>query len=121
MSSQGVRTLVYTAVGAALAGGVVFAAVLAGRMTEAAMAAAPGQKAYLVRLAWVCVVAGAVVALALIWVVMRFLSFRLAGEAKRMQTEHVDAWTLSGQRFQMTKEEEERLESTWGDEEEEKP
>ena len=119
MSAQRVRTLLYAVLGAALAAGGVFAVVMSTRMADAAMAAPPGQKAYLARLAWVCVVAAGVAAVLLVWVIMRLVSFRLAAEPKHQITEHVDAWKLSGQRFQMTQEEEERLEETWGEEKEE--
>ncbi|MCY2927730.1 MAG: hypothetical protein NT031_20275 [Planctomycetota bacterium] len=48
---------------------------------------------------------------------MRFLSYRLTSGPKRTPTEHVDAWKLAGQRFKLTEEDEDRLESTWGDDE----
>lgn len=117
MSDRGVRTALYAGVSATLGAGVVYAVVMAGRMADAAIAAAPEHKGYLARLAWVCVVVAAMTAVALIWVVMRFLSFRLTGGDKRTPTEHVDAWKLAGQRFKLTEEDEDRLESTWGDDE----
>lgn len=110
------RTATYAIVGTALLAGVVAMSVVAARMADAA-AAEPeaAKKAYMARLAWVCVVAAAVAALALIWVVVRFFAFRLAAQEKHAPTEHVDAWTLSGKRFQMTPEDEEDLETTWGE------
>lgn len=117
MRSQGGRTALYAGVTAVLAGGAVYSVVLAGRMAGFAAAAPAEQKAYLARLAWVCAVVAAMVAVAMVWVVMRFLSFRLTSGVKRTPTEHVDAWKLAGQRFKLTDEEEDRLESTWGDDE----
>jgi NADH:ubiquinone oxidoreductase subunit 5 (subunit L)/multisubunit Na+/H+ antiporter MnhA subunit len=118
IASVRLRTFVYAIVGAALLAGVVVMGVLAGRTAEAAAAASQQeQKAYLARLAWVCVVVAALTAVVLIWVVVRFFAFRLQAGRTRSRTEHLDAWSLAGKRFQLTKEEEERLESTWGEEE----
>ncbi|MCY2931898.1 MAG: hypothetical protein NTV86_20865, partial [Planctomycetota bacterium] len=109
MSPRAVRTLVYLAVAASLAAVVVFSAVTAVRMADAALAAPADRKAGLARLAWVCVAGAALAAVAMAWVVMRLLSSRLRAETQHQTTEHVDAWKLSGQRFQMTKEAEDRL------------
>ena len=115
-----VRTAVYLAVGAVLTAAVVVGGILAARLAEAAARAQGNAQAYQARLAWVCVVVAALAAVVLVWLAVRFFAFRLTAEERAAPTEHVDAWKLSGQRFQMTKEDEEELERTWGEDEPEK-
>lgn len=115
MNARTFRTVVYLVVAVPLAALVVVAAVLAARMADEALAAPPDRKAGLARMAWLCVVGAALAAIAMAWVVIRLLSSRLAPEPKHSTTEHVDAWKIAGERFQMTKEEEDRLEATWGE------
>ena len=61
----------------------------------------------------------AVTVVAFVWILMRFLGFRMLRPRGRTKTEHVDAWAVAGQRFKLSEEDEKKLESEWTDEPEE--
>ncbi len=83
------------------------AAVLGGliriMLSDAAVADAITRKG-LVRLAWICTAFLGLTLLVMVWVFIRYLISRRPPVTERTRTEHVDAWAIAGQRFELPKE-----------------
>jgi len=70
-------------------------------LTQAMAGADPSTKTFLARMAWavLAVLAGTLVLL--VWVMTRYIAYRLRPRETRKPTEYVDAWALAGKRFKL--------------------
>jgi hypothetical protein len=96
-----VRPVRFATLIASLAAVCVMLAVLLAIVMGATDDSDPKVKPALARLAWGILATLVLTSLLLVWVLTRYIAFRLRPSEDKAPTEYVDAWSLAGKRFQL--------------------